>query len=162
MEWFSAQDYWLSRFVFQRGLAIIYLIAFTVALNQFRPLLGERGLLPVPRFLARASFRQAPSLFHWRYSDGLLVAVSWTGIVLASAEILTLPEHAPTPVSMLVWFALWVLYLSIDNVGQIFYGFGWESLLLESGFLAIFLGSDRKSTRLNSSHQPQSRMPSSA
>src|SRR5207237_3684523 len=35
---------------------------------------------------------------------------------------------------------LWVLYLSIVNVGQTFYAFGWESLLLESGFLAIFLG----------------------
>jgi hypothetical protein len=41
---------------------------------------------------------------------------------------------------MLVWFALWALYLSIVNVGQTFYGFGWESLLLEAGFLAIFLG----------------------
>ena len=46
--------------------------------------------------------------------------------------------------SMLAWFALWVLYLSIVNVGQTFYGFGWESLLLEAGFLAIFLGADRR------------------
>jgi hypothetical protein len=35
---------------------------------------------------------------------------------------------------------LWFLYLSIVNVGQRFYSFGWESLLLEAGFLAIFLG----------------------
>ena len=35
---------------------------------------------------------------------------------------------------------LWLLYLSFVNVGQTFYGFGWETLLLESGFLAIFLG----------------------
>jgi lipase maturation factor len=40
------------------------------------------------------------------------------------------------------WFVLWVLYLSIVNVGQSFYSFGWESLLLEAGFLAIFLGND--------------------
>jgi hypothetical protein len=33
-----------------------------------------------------------------------------------------------------------VLYLSFVNVGQTFYGFGWETLLLESGFLAVFLG----------------------
>jgi hypothetical protein len=38
------------------------------------------------------------------------------------------------------WLACWVLYLSIVNVGQTFYAFGWESLLLEAGFLAIFLG----------------------
>ncbi len=44
---------------------------------------------------------------------------------------------------MLMWAALWVLYLSIVNVGQIWYGFGWESLLLEAGFLAVFLGNER-------------------
>src|SRR5436190_1707907 len=38
------------------------------------------------------------------------------------------------------WLLLWVLYLSIVNVGQTFYGFGWESMLLEAGFLAAFLG----------------------
>jgi hypothetical protein len=43
---------------------------------------------------------------------------------------------------MLAWFALWVLYQSIVNVGQTFYAFGWETLLLEAGFLAIFLGND--------------------
>src|SRR5438445_3156416 len=141
MDWFSAPDYWLSRAVIQRGLALTYLVAFAVALNQFRPLLGERGLLPAPRYLRMTTFRQAPSLFHLRYSDRLLAAVAWTGIVLAACEVLTLPERAPLPVSILVWLAMWVLYLSIVNVGQVFYGFGWESLLLEAGFLAIFLGS---------------------
>jgi hypothetical protein len=41
---------------------------------------------------------------------------------------------------MLLWLALWALYLSIVNVGQIWYGFGWETLLVETGFLAVFLG----------------------
>jgi hypothetical protein len=41
---------------------------------------------------------------------------------------------------MAAWLVLWALYLSIVNVGQRFYGFGWESLLLEAGFLAVFLG----------------------
>jgi hypothetical protein len=44
---------------------------------------------------------------------------------------------------MALWLVLWVLYLSIVNVGQQWYGFGWESLLLEAGFWAIFLGNDR-------------------
>ena len=141
MEWFSAPDYWISRFVVQRGMALVYLIAFAVALNQFRPLLGERGLLPVPQFLRATTFRHAPSLFHIRYSDRMLALVAWTGIVLATCELLALPERAPLAVSMLVWFVLWLLYLSVVNVGQVFYGFGWESLLLEAGFLVIFLGS---------------------
>jgi hypothetical protein len=41
---------------------------------------------------------------------------------------------------MAIWFTMWLLYLSIVNVGQTWYSFGWESLLLEAGFLAIFLG----------------------
>jgi hypothetical protein len=118
----------------------VYLIAFVVALEQFRPLLGERGLLPVPRFLARVSFREAPSLFYIRYSDRLLAAVSGLGIVLSLAVVIGLPDRWPVPLTIAVWLVLWALYLSIVNVGQIFYGFGWETLLLEAGFLAAFLG----------------------
>ncbi len=35
---------------------------------------------------------------------------------------------------------MWLLYISFVNVGQIFYGFGWEDILLEAGFFAVFLG----------------------
>ena len=143
MDWLHAPDYWLSRLVLQRALGGIYLVAFCNAVSQFRPLLGEHGLQPVPRFLARVRFRQAPSLFHLRYSDGLLLAVAWLGILLSAAVILGLPERGPIVLSMAVWVALWVLYLSIVNVGQTFYSFGWESLLLEAGFLAVFLGNAR-------------------
>ena len=38
------------------------------------------------------------------------------------------------------WLLLWALYLSIVNVGQSFFGFGWESMLLEAGFFTAFLG----------------------
>ena len=140
MEWLAATDAWLARAIFQRCLGAIYLIAFVVALRQFRPLLGERGLLPAPVFLALVPFRASPSVFHWRYSDRLLVIVAWTGIVLSGSVVLGAPDLLPTPAAMATWFALWALYLSIVNVGQTFYAFGWESLLCETGFLAIFLG----------------------
>jgi hypothetical protein len=136
----EAPDYWLARLVFQRALAAIYLIAFLVALRQFVPLLGERGLLPVPDFVRAVPFRRSPSLFHFRYSDGLLRVVAWIGIALSVAALVGLPDAWPVPLTMLLWAALWVLYLSIVNVGQTFYSFGWETLLLEAGFLAIFLG----------------------
>src|SRR4051812_15512399 len=139
-DWLHAPDYTLARLVLQRGLGLAYLIAFVVALEQFRPLLGERGLLPVPRFLERASFREAPSLFHVGYSDRLLSAVSLAGIVLSLVVVIGLPDRWPIPLTIAVWLVLWALYLSIVNVGQIFYGFGWETLLLEAGFLAAFLG----------------------
>ena len=140
MKWLQAPDYWLARLVVQRGLAGIYLVAFLVAVNQFRPLLGEHGLLPVPRFLARVPFRRAPSVFKLHYSDRFASLIAWSGVVIASAAALGLPERAPVWLSMLTWFVLWALYLSFVNVGQTFYAFGWESLLCEAGFLAIFLG----------------------
>jgi hypothetical protein len=140
MDWLAAPEYYLARLAIQRGLGVIYLIAFVVAINQFRPLLGERGLLPVPRYVRLAGWSRAPSLFTLHYSDCFLGIVAWTGAGLAALVVLGLPEQGPIGVSMLVWFVLWALYLSIVNVGQTFYGFGWESLLLEAGFLAIFLG----------------------
>jgi hypothetical protein len=143
MDWFSASDYQLTRLVIERGLGLTYLLAFLVALNQFPALLGERGLLPVPRYLGSAGFGEAPSLFHLRYSDRLLSAVALTGVALSVSLVLGLLQAGPLWLPMLGWFVLWVLYLSIVNVGQRFYAFGWESLLLEAGFLAIFLGNAR-------------------
>lgn len=140
MEFLSATDAWYARFLFERGVAAVYLIAFISALNQFPALLGEQGLLPVPEFLARRSFRESPSLFHWRYSDRLFKAVAWTGIVLSATLLAGFSQMAPLGISMAVWLALWFLYLSIVNVGQTFYSFGWESMLLEAGFFAAFLG----------------------
>lgn len=148
MEWLAATDHDIARLLFQRGLALIYAVAFLVALHQFRPLLGERGLLPAPAFLAAVPFRSAPSLFHLRYSDRLFGAVAWTGLALALVALLGLTDLVPLPVAMLVWLALWALYLSIVNVGRTFYSFGWETLLLEAGFLAIFLGNASTPTPL--------------
>ncbi|MFJ9575728.1 lipase maturation factor family protein [Streptomyces sp. NPDC101191] len=142
MEWFTAPDYWLSRIVFQRGLAGLYLVAFLSAALQFRALIGERGMLPVPEYVRLVPARRAPSLFQWHYSDRLFATVAWGGAGLALAMAAGAGDAVPLPVSMLLWLLLWGLYLSIVNVGQTWYAFGWESLLLETGFLAVLLGND--------------------
>lgn len=140
MEWFFADDYWFARLLFMRALAAVYLVAFLVALNQFRPLLGTDGMLPIPRFVARVPFRRSPSIFHWHYSDRFFALVSCLGILLAGLSLVGVTDALPLPATMAVWLVLWLLYQSIVNVGQTWYSFGWESLLLEVGFLAIFLG----------------------
>ncbi len=61
---------------------------------------------------------------------------------MSAALVAGLDSHLPLWAGMLLWAVPWVLYLSIVNVGQTWYGFGWESLLLEVGFLAVFLGND--------------------
>ncbi|MFE2884545.1 lipase maturation factor family protein [Streptomyces graminifolii] len=142
MGWFTAPDYWLSRLVFQRALAGVYLVAFLTAALQFRALIGERGMLPVPRFIARAPFRRAPSVFQLHYTDRFFAACAWTGCAVSAALVVGLDSRLPLWAGMLLWAVPWALYLSIVNVGQTWYGFGWESLLLEVGFLAVFLGND--------------------
>ena len=133
--------YWLTRVLFQRGLAAIYLIAFLNAVNQFKPLLGENGLLPAPAWMRVVPFRDMPSLFYLAPKDWAFTAAAWVGVFLSVLALAGISEWYSTWLSALVWALLWVLYLSFVNVGQTFYGFGWESILLEAGFYAIFLGS---------------------
>lgn len=129
-----------TSWLFQRALAALYLVAFISALKQFPALLGEKGLLPVPEFLQRVPLRRSPSIFHFHYSDRFLKIACWSGIVVAAAIMLAVPDHLPWSISTIGWLFLWATYLSIVNVGQTFYSFGWESMLLEAGFFAAFLG----------------------
>ena len=129
-----------ARLALQRGTALMYFVAFLSALHQFRPLLGENGLLPVPQYLKRISFKRAPSIFHYHYSDRFLSAVCWLGLSLSVAALSGWSESGPIWLSITVWLSMWVIYLSLVNVGQSFYGFGWESMLLEAGFFVSFLG----------------------
>ena len=129
-----------SRILVHRGLAAVYFIAFLAARNQFPALLGERGLLPVRAFLSGVSLREAPSIFHLYYSDRLLEVVAWTGMVLSLLALVGVSDAGPPWLSVSVWLVLWALYLSIVNIGQTFYAFGWESMLLEAGFFTAFLG----------------------
>ncbi len=136
----NGDQYWLTRMLLQRGLALTYLIAFIVVIHQFKPLLGEHGLLPVPRFVAQVSFMESPSIFFWFPRDFAFDLFGWVGIILSFFALSGFSERFGNALSAAVWFLLWVIYLSYVNVGQIFYGFGWEVLLLEAGFLAVFLG----------------------
>ncbi len=131
--------HWLTRLLFLRLLAFIYLVAFLVVVNQWRPLLGERGILPVPLFMERvkgalgaARFFRVPTLFWFGYSDAAARVLGWAGVALS---LVALSPWACWP----VFLALWALYQSFVQVGQLFYGYGWETLLLETGFLAVFL-----------------------
>lgn len=136
-----ATDFWLTRFCFQRALAFIYLIAFLIAANQFIPLLGARGLEPVRRFVRVIPFRRSPSLFWLNSSDHFITAAIWLGVALSAFALTGYSEACGLGVSLAVWALLWLIYLSLVNVGQTFYGFGWEVMLCETGFLAVFLGS---------------------
>jgi hypothetical protein len=132
--------YWYSRWLFERGLACLYLIAFLVAVNQFVPLAGERGLLPAARFLREVPFRFSPSIFHWIATDRAFRVSAWAGVALSILALSGLTQRAGALPAAALWAVLYLLYLSFINAGQTFYGFGWESLLVETGFFTIFAG----------------------
>jgi len=135
----DGRSYWLARLLLERGVGVICLAAFLAAANQFKPLLGSRGLLPVRVFVKQVPFREAPSLFYLLPRDGAFAAAAWLGVALSCLVISGLAARH-TWLSAGTWLAIYLLYLSFVNVGQTFYAFGWESILLEACFFAIFLG----------------------
>lgn len=139
----TADGYWLTRLVFQRALGVLYLIAFINAVNQFKPLLGEHGLLPVTAWVKGVPFRATPSLFYLAPKDWAFTVAAWAGVALSILVVVGVADRYSWAFSAAIWAVMWSLYLSFVNVGQTFYGFGWESILLEAGFYAIFLGSAR-------------------
>ena len=141
--WFDAPEYGFARQVLQRGVAALYFVAFLSTLNQFPALLGERGLLPVPEYLKGFTRLRRPTLFRWHYTDALLRGVCAAGLLVSALLVAGIPQAGPPWVPLVAFLTLWLLYMSIVNVGQTFYGFGWEMLLLEAGFTVAFLGSDQ-------------------
>ncbi|ESO09975.1 hypothetical protein HELRODRAFT_73251 [Helobdella robusta] len=139
--------FWLTRIVLLRYVAFIYLIAFLVAYNQNEALIGKNGLLPAHVHLNRISkasnggywskLHMAPTvLWFFNYNnniDEILNSISFTGLLLSSFVIIKGSSN------FVIMLSLWFLYHSVVNVGQRWYSFGWESQLLETGFLAVFL-----------------------
>ncbi len=140
LEGIDPNTYTLTGFVFVRFLGLMYAVAFLVAANQLVPLVGAAGLQPAARFLddmsaelgAGQAMVRLPTLFWLGASDTALYVVAYAGLVLSLFVLFGFANAV-------VLFLLWLFYLSIVQVGQVFWGYGWESLLLETGFLAIFL-----------------------
>jgi Lipase maturation factor len=137
----GGNSYCLTRFVILRLLGFVYAVAFLVAAQQLVPLVGEHGLTPARHFLTAIESQlgsraaapiQLPTLFWFGLSDQALSLSSWIGFALS---LVVLAGYA----NALILAVLWIIYMSIVHVGQIWYGYGWETQLLETGFLSIFL-----------------------
>lgn len=133
------ERYRLAAGLFLRAIALIYLAAFTSAALDITGLVGETGILPagdyleaVRRNVGDLAWLRVPTLFWIDHSDGALLTVSYAGCLIS---ILLLLGWRP----LLCTSLLFVLYLSLFRVGQIFFNFQWDFLLLEAGLLSIFL-----------------------
>ena len=131
--------YFLARCWFLRTLGVTYLIAFVSLWVQVDGLVGGDGMSPVNQFLpaARAQIGPAaytllPTLCWFNATNVFLHYLCGIGVLFS---LLLIFEIAPA-VSLVT---LLVFYLSLTTAGQIFFSFQWDILLIETGFLAIFL-----------------------
>ncbi|CBJ31503.1 conserved unknown protein [Ectocarpus siliculosus] len=140
-------SYWLTRSLFLRCLGGVFSVAFSVALRQNPALIGDHGVTPAKDYLKRvlrngfkgdlrAAAKRLPTLFWLLPPEAALDPwLKRTAVIGLSLSILvTLLGAANLPIIL----ALWVLYHTLANVGQHWYGFGWENQLLETAFLTAF------------------------
>jgi predicted DCC family thiol-disulfide oxidoreductase YuxK len=135
--------YFWARKWFLRALGLIFLIAFVSLWVQIDGLVGSHGVSPVSQFLPAArehfgtgAFSIFPTLCWLGASDAFLHFLCGAGVVASLLLILGIAQPA-------CLIALVVFYLSLTIAGQAFLSFQWDILLLETGFLAIFLAPPR-------------------
>lgn len=139
--------YSVASLIFTRALSFVYLFALASAGTQVRGLIGEEGILPVGPFLAAVQRQvgtvglwRVPTLFWMGHSDFAILSICWGGVALAAISIIARP-WGKWP--RIIYAVLFVYYLSLVAAGQVFLGYQWDYLLLEVGFLAIFLKPER-------------------
>lgn len=147
-------SYRFSTFLFLKGLAAIYAAAFFSLGIQVLGLIGSKGISPVTMFLDMVrgklgdqSFLALPTLAWLNSSDGFLLFLCWAGVALS---VLLFAGVLPN----VLLFLLWGFYLSLVTVGQEFLSFQWDTLLLETGFLAIFLAPVTFWDRFSRNYEP--------
>jgi predicted DCC family thiol-disulfide oxidoreductase YuxK len=130
--------FWARRW-FLRALGVIYLIAFVSLWVQVNGLIGGDGVSPVNQFLpavhaqlGKDAYALLPTLCWFSTSNAFLHFLCGGGVVLSALLIFGI-----APALSLV--ALFAFYLSLTIAGQTFLSFQWDVLLLETGFLSIFL-----------------------
>ncbi|HUL51907.1 MAG TPA: lipase maturation factor family protein [Opitutaceae bacterium] len=129
----------LSTWVFLRLLGAVHLIAFVSFWSQLNGLIGPDGLLPAQHYfdvlrgpLGAGRYWELPTLC-WLFGGGwFLHVLCGAGMALAVA---LLAGRAPAVCLGL----LWADYLSLCAAGQVFLGYQWDVLLLETTLLSLFL-----------------------
>lgn len=131
--------YILTSWLFLRLLGLIYASAFASLGVQILGLVGSEGILPLEPYLREVhrqiggkAYLELPTLFWLNASDTALLAGTIVGVTLGLLVTLGIAVRAALS-------ALFVLYLSYTYAGQVFMTYQWDLLLLEAGFLAIFL-----------------------
>jgi hypothetical protein len=130
----------LTEALFLRLLGLVYLSAFASLWPQIVGLIGQHGIAPATEALTALrgafgikAFFYVPTLFWLNASDTALTAACIVGSVAALMMLCAVFTRYAAAVCFL-------LYLSLTAAGEPFTGFQWDALLLECGFLALFMG----------------------
>lgn len=150
----GARTVLVARWLWLRSLALIYLSAFYSLLFQIKGLIGSRGILPAGKYLqaidqyyGATRFWHAPSLFWISSSSPMLMTVTWMGI---AASLLVLANLWPR-VSLLICF---VCFLSFTSAASDFSNYQSDGMLLEAGFLSLFVAPSGIRPGLGLRHPP--------
>jgi lipase maturation factor 1 len=134
----GSENHFIARLLFLRAFALIYFSAFYTLLFQIRGLIGPQGILPATEYLQSARglgilrFWYVPSLLWLSSSDHMLLGLCWVGLI---ASLLLLIGVWPRAM-LLICF---VCFLSFVTAAQDFSGYQSDGMLLEAGFLSLFL-----------------------
>lgn len=135
--------YFLSRSLFLRALGLIYGIAILSLWTQILGLVGHDGILPIGEYLEAVkksigsqAYWRLPTLLWINVSDATIHVLCASGLALSLALVLGLMPLVATA-------GLWLVYLSLAVAGRDFTHFQWDTLLLETGLLAVFLSPAR-------------------
>ncbi len=131
----------VTSWIYLRLIAAVYAIAFLSLWVQVNGLIGSRGILPAGQTIEMLAssptlgpmrFWIAPTLCWITSADWFLSALCGAGVLLSAALLVGIAPGA-------CLIGLWVAYLSLATVCREFLWFQWDGLLLEAGFIALFL-----------------------
>ena len=131
-------DRLLPRWLFLRGLGLVYFSAFLALAFQILGMSGSGGILPAAPYLQAARqlgnqrFWLAPTVLWWGCSDHALTLLVWVGLI---ASVLATLNLVPRPALLVCW----ICFLSWVAVSQDFGQYPSDGMLLEAGFLALFI-----------------------
>jgi hypothetical protein len=130
-------EYSFSSWAFQRCIGLAYLAAFGSLATQITGLIGHNGILPVEKIAKLIEFNDLnfPLLGVFNFIGTSDLSLQWLCWIGSAAALLASVGFA-TPI---MFFICWILWMSVVNVGQDFLSFQWDILLLEAGFLSIFM-----------------------
>ena len=134
----GAVGHLIARWLFLRALGGIYTSAFFALLFQVRGLIGRQGILPAADYLQALRgvgwlrFWEAPTMLWASSSDRMLMGLCWVGLVASVLVVLNV-----LPRWMLA--VCFVCFLSFVGAAQDFSGYQSDGMLLEAGFLALFV-----------------------